>query len=289
MKVCVNCGSPFALADWRCPACGFEPAYSDGVRVLLTGGHAPPEGYDTAFFGPLAELEDTSFWFRARTRLIVWAVRSYFASSRRMLEVGTGTGCVLAGMAAAFPGLELCASEPFREGLAFARQRVAGATFVQMDAKCIPFTEEFDLVGAFDVLEHIDEDERVLAEIHRALVPAGGMLLTVPQHAFLWSRQDELAGHRRRYSARELRTKVERAGFNVRRMTSFVSLLLPALVASRLWKGRRGARFDALDELRVGPALNAAMEFVMDCERALIRGGVSLPAGGSLLLIAEKP
>jgi SAM-dependent methyltransferase len=191
-------------------------------------------------------------------------------------------------MAAAFPRMKFHASEPFSEGLAFARARVAKAVFLQMDAEAVPFVEEFDLIGAFDVLEHIAEDERVLEQIHRAVAPGGGILITVPQHGFLWSRQDDVAGHQRRYSANELRRKVERAGFRVRRMTSFVSLLLPAMLASRWWKDRGEGQFDALDELRVNAGLNAIMERVMDCERALIRAGVSFPAGGSLLLVAEK-
>jgi SAM-dependent methyltransferase len=288
MKICIKCGSRFALAGWRCPACGFEAVCSDGVRVLLTDRHAAPKGYDISFFHPLAQLEDKSFWFRARTRLIVWAVGRYFPASRNVLEVGAGTGCVLAGMAAAFPRMQFHASEPFSEGLAFARDRVARATFLQMDAKAIPFVEEFDLIGAFDVLEHIVEDELVLEQIYGAVAPGGGILLTVPQHDFLWSRQDDVAGHQRRYSAGDLRRKVERAGFRVRRMTSFVSLLLPAMLASRLWKDRGDAPFDALDELRVNAGLNSVMEFVMDCERTLVRAGISFPAGGSLLLVGEK-
>lgn len=289
MKICIRCGSPFALAGWSCPACGFEPACIDGIRVLLADRQAAPEGYDAAFFEPLSRVEEASFWFRARTRLIVWAIQEYFAASRTVLEVGAGTGCVLAGMASAFPHMRFHASEPFSEGLAFARARVGGASFLQMDAQAIPFVEEFDLIGAFDVLEHIAEDELVLAQMHRAVAPGGGILLTVPQHGFLWSRQDDIAGHQRRYSAGELQRKVERAGFRVRRMTSFVSLLLPAMLASRMWKDRRKAPFDALDELRVNAGLNSIMEFVMACERMLIRAGASFPAGGSLLLVGSKP
>jgi hypothetical protein len=112
--------------------------------------------------------------------------------------------------------------------------------------------------------------------------------LTVPQHEFLWSRQDDEAGHVRRYKAVDLHNKLIDAGFRIRRMTSFVSMLLPAMLISRVLKQRNSAHFDALDELRIAPALNAAMGVLMDLERALIRAGVSLPAGGSLLVAAHK-
>ena len=116
----------------------------------------------------------------------------------------------------------------------------------------------------------------------------GGIILTVPQHSFLWSPQDEYAHHVRRYEAEELIGKVRRAGFAVDRVTSFVSLLLPFMFLSRWRKRTSVEQFDALDELRVGPVANAMMESTLDIERLLIRLGCSLPAGGSLLLIARK-
>ena len=107
------------------------------------------------------------------------------------------------------------------------------------------------MIGAFDVLEHIEEDTTVMAEVP-AVRPGGGFMATVPQHPALWSLQDEHAHHVRRYTARGLRRKVEAAGFEVVRMTSFVSLLLPMLVAARLRPrgGRADVEFDAMDELR---------------------------------------
>jgi SAM-dependent methyltransferase len=289
MKLCLGCGSSFTAGDWSCPGCGFTPIRNGKCLVLLAENQPAPAGYDASFFPEIAKLEDRSFWFRSRTRLIVWAMRKYFPAARTFLEVGCGTGCVLAGMAAAFPGLALHASEPFSEGLWFAQQRVPGATFLQLDARNIPFRDEFDVIGAFDVLEHIEDDLHVLAQMHQAVAPGGGVLLTVPQHEFLWSRQDDEAGHVRRYKAADLRDKLTRTGFRVRRMTSFVSSLLPAMLLSRVFKARKGAEFDALDELRIGAVLNGAMGAAMDLETALIRAGVSFPAGGSLLVAAEKP
>lgn len=248
----------------------------------------PPRGYDVAYFPELAALEDHNFWFRARTRLITWAIAKYFPTLRTYLEIGCGTGCVLAGVAAAFPAVEMSASEPFTEGLAFAQKRVPRAEFLQLDARAIPFSAEFDLIGAFDVLEHIDDDVKVLRQMHQAVAPGGGILLTVPQHNFLWSRQDVAAGHVRRYQAADLREKLTLAGFRIRRMTSFVSVLLPAMLVSRSRKNSAGLRFDPLDELRIGPGLNSVMEFLLDLERATIRAGLSLPIGGSLLVAADK-
>ena len=103
-----------------------------------------------------------------------------------------------------------------------------------MDARCILFECEFDVVGTFDVLEHLVEDERALAQMFNAARPGGGLLVTVPQHRFLWSESDRFAMHQRRYSRTELRKKVESAGFQIERITSFNSLLLPLMILSRL-------------------------------------------------------
>jgi SAM-dependent methyltransferase len=181
--------------------------------------------------------------------------------------------------------MSLAGSELFPEGLPFARRRAPGAELFQMDARAIPFAAEFDVAGAFDVLEHVEEDERVLAELHRSVRPGGGIVLTVPQHPWLWSAMDDLAQHQRRYTRRGLVARVRRAGFVVERATSFVSALLPLMVLARL---RRRRVADPMAELRIAPALNRAFRAVLDAERALIGRGLSLPAGGSLLVVARR-
>ena len=257
----------------------------------MTDAAGPVTGFREEFFAELTELEAGSFWFRARSELIVWAMRTYFPACRSFLEIGCGTGFVLSGIRAAFPSVELAGSELFAAGLEFAAKRVPSASLYQMDARSIPFRETFDVVGAFDVLEHIDEDEAVIAGVGRALRPGGGFLVSVPQHPALWSAQDEHAVHVRRYVADALRRKVEAAGFEVLRMTSFVSLLLPLMVASRLRMRAddKGGEFDAIDAVRLPRPVNRVLEVVMAVERALIVRGVSMPVGGSLLLVARKP
>ena len=116
----------------------------------------------------------------------------------------------------------------------------------------------------------------------------GGIILTVPQHAFLWSQQDEAACHVRRYSRGTLIEKVGRAGFNVEVATSFVSLLLPLMMWSRRRKRVPSDRFDPMAELKLGRIANTTLAGVMSVERSLIEWGARFPAGGSLLLVARK-
>lgn len=288
MKRCLKCDAAFAGADWTCPACGFAPASVKGCLAFASELAGGGEGYQDSYFAELARLEAANFWFLARNQLILWALQKHFKNTQNFLEIGCGTGFVLSGIAQVLPQISLSGSEISTHGLAHATQRIPQANFFQMDARAIPFGAEFDTIGAFDVIEHINEDEAVLAQISCALRPGGGMLLTVPQHKFLWSQVDEHAFHVRRYHAPELRTKIERAGFKVLTMTSFVSLLLPLMFISRLARRKTQQNFDVLAELRLNSATNFALKSALDFERVLIRAGVRFPFGGSLLVAAQK-
>lgn len=289
MKHCLACGVDFAQQEWNCPACGVEPRRLHGFSAFAPELASDNGQFDPKFFGELAALEDRNFWFRARNELIVAALARFFPAARRGLEIGCGTGYVLAALERRFRQTDFTGSEIFTEGLAHARSRLKRSELIQMDARCIPFRDEFDLIGCFDVLEHIEADETVLAQIRLALRPGGGILLTVPQHPFLWSTYDEVACHVRRYSRAEMAGKLARAGFRVAWATSFVSLLLPVMLLSRVVRGQaKAADFDVLAELRVSPGTNTLLGWVMNCERSLIRAGARLPWGGSLLMVAFR-
>ena len=246
------------------------------------------EGFEAEYFQKLIELEPENFWFRSRNQLIVWALKRYFPRAESFLEIGCGTGFVLSGIRKGLPGLSLAGSEAFSAGLSLAAQRLPGVELFQMDARRIPFREEFDVIGAFDVLEHIKEDSEVLSQMYQATRKAGGIVVTVPHHPFLWSPVDDYARHVRRYKSRELADKVKRAGFEVIRVTSFVSLLLPLLVLARLKQRFQKSEYDPNSELKINPLLNSALQRILDLERSTIRRGLSLPVGGSVLLVARR-
>jgi SAM-dependent methyltransferase len=286
MLRCLKCKDVFNGPDWRCPRCGWSPVRRGPILVAAAPDHAEP-GFDPSYFDSLFELECGNFWFRARNALIDWALRRYFPAARTLLEIGCGTGFVLSELQRRHPELEVTASELYVEGLSRAARRLPRARLLQLDARQLPFTEEFDVIGAFDVLEHIDEDEAVLAEMARAVKPGGGLLITVPQHPWLWSAADSYAYHRRRYTRAELLRKLEAAGLRALRCTSFVTLLLPAMLASR--RAQRDADdFDPRREFAIPRWLNRLLEGVLGVERGLISAGLSLPVGGSLLIVAAR-
>jgi SAM-dependent methyltransferase len=200
--------------------------------------------------------------------------------------VSCGIGFVLKGIRETSP--RLAGSEIFGDGLAYAPARLPAVDLYQMDARQIPFDCGFDAIGAFDVLEHIDDDDGVLRQMFRATRLGGGLFVTVPQHRFLWSTIDEHSMHQRRYNRAELRTKVRKTGFEIERITSFNSLLLPLMILSRMHQKRHGD-VQPWRELEISPALNKVLESILTVERLMITNGVSFPLGGSLVLIGRKP
>jgi SAM-dependent methyltransferase len=289
MKRCLSCNARYASSISNCHSCGFAPAFVDGFDSYSQDLAHHGCGFNKNYFSELAHLEEANFWFRSRNDLLIWVIEKYCLNFQSMLEIGCGTGYVLTCLSKRFPCSTLYGSEVFISGLSFAAARLPYTKFMQMDARNIPFDSEFDLIGAFDVLEHIKEDEKVLTQICMALKPNGLMLLTVPQHAWLWSPYDEYAFHERRYAAADLHQKIEAAGFYVVRSTSFVTLLLPAMMISRFLKKKISHKqFDVTAELKIAPWLNTLFSLILNAELVLIKMGLSFTVGGSRLVIARK-
>jgi SAM-dependent methyltransferase len=289
VKICTACGQRYASKGWRCIHCGHDAPRIDGFVALAPElASSSATGFHAQEYASLAAAEQGSFWFRGRNRIIQWALSRYRGAARAFLEVGCGTGFVLQGVARAFPDLALFASEVAVAGLPYAAQRVPRATLFQMDVTRVPFDREFDVVGAFDVLEHIEDDRAAIRGLLQALKPGGRAVITVPQHRLLWSAEDIAARHFRRYARTELQEKLREAGFRVELRTSFVFFLLPAMAGARL-AVRKQATGAQSAELRLPGPVDRAFEATLEAERALIARGVHLPVGGSQLVVASRP
>jgi SAM-dependent methyltransferase len=289
MIICPSCSASNSNLKVACPKCGSLPEKIDGFCAFAPKLAHDGGGFKASYFSELARLEDANVWFRSRNQLILWALKKYCGNFSSFLEIGCGTGYVLSGISKQFPRATIHGSEIFTTGLGFAAERLPLVNLMQMDARNIPFVDEFDVIGAFDVLEHIEEDELVLAQVHAAIKPQGFMLLTVPQHTWLWSFSDEYAFHVRRYTALDLHHKIESAGFQILRSTSFVMTLLPAMMISRfLQKNVANEKFDAAAELKIHPWLNRLFEAMLGAELSMILNGLNFPLGGSRLVVARK-
>ncbi len=156
----------------------------------------------------------------------------------------------------------------------------------------------FDLVTALDVIEHVDVDEAIVREACRVLKPGGILAISTPAFQWLWSHNDVLNGHKHRYTPRELRERVERAGLRVKRLTFGFFFVFPMSAPLILLRNALGKKqqleshhFDA-DAYQVemeptAPWLNTILRGVGRVEAAMV-ARINLPVGTSLMVVAEK-
>jgi SAM-dependent methyltransferase len=156
-----------------------------------------------------------------------------------------------------------------------------------------PFGCFFDMVGAFDVLEHIPDDEAACRDVFRLLRPGGCFLGTVPAHPSLWSSFDEVSCHCRRYTEASLQKILTRVGFQVNFLSPFMSILYPIMLVSRRHdkpkQAQDGAHRAASRDLRVIPVLNEVLRLALVPDAALLRRRVHLHWGTSLIAVATRP
>ncbi|NJN67665.1 MAG: class I SAM-dependent methyltransferase [Chloroflexaceae bacterium] len=261
--------------------------------------HEPPASYDPVFFDSLFAVEDHHFWFRARNHLIAAVLSRLVADlspGYRVLEVGCGTGNTLRVLEQVCSDGHVMGMDLFREGMPFARQRVA-CPLVQGDMQQPPFRAGFEVIGLFDVLEHLPDDRQVLRDLHAMLAPGGTLFLTVPAYPSLWSYFDEASCHYRRYGPAELARKLEDTGYRVAHLTPYMASLFPLV-----WVGRRVASLMKRDpaptrerthelarnELRIVPLVNEVLSWVLTWEVRLVARGWVLPFGASVVGVAQK-
>jgi SAM-dependent methyltransferase len=286
---CPACGgSLHRLAESvGCDSCGRPFGIDHGILDLRLGQQGA-SGYDPRFADQLASSEERHFWFVARRRIVLDALKAVVPdlAQRRLMDVGCGTGGLAAFLTRS--GVTIAGGcDSHLEMLLWARRRLGAPLALVDDGRLPPIAAGRQMLSLFDVLEHLDDDRQVLLWSADKLSEGGVLILTVPAHPALFGGIDTLAHHRRRYSLGDLRAKLEAAGFDVLRLTHFMATTLPIFVASRFVLPRRSETRLLEAELRVTFGVNAVLGLLLAIERRLLRH-VNLPLGTSILAIARK-
>ena len=274
-----------------CGTCARSYPDIDGIPCFIDRD-LPVDSFDGELFEYIYETEQKHFWHIGRKEIIFDLICRLPTNIRdiRMLEVGCGNGSVLSYLKQ--HGINIEGADIFIEGLKFCRQRIGPGGLYQADIMALPFVQNYDMVGAFDVLEHLVDDDKALREINTALKPGGLLLITVPANKFVWSYWDEVSHHKRRYSEKEIKAKVEQSGFKIRRISHYMFFSFPLLVLVRLFNKyttmkKTDYNIKDSNELKTVPIVNDILLLLLRLEKRMLRH-MNFPFGASLLVLAEK-
>lgn len=234
-----------------------------------------------------AAIEETHWWFVGRRRLFARELHNAgVRRDARILDVGTSTGTNLRMLRnlqySAVEGLDLS-----DEAIRWCSAKGLGP--VRRGSICdMPFeNERFDVVLATDIIEHVDDDKRALAEVVRVLAPGGMALITVPAFPTLWGLQDEVSLHRRRYRMAGLKALVGASGLSIVNAYHFNYLLFVPIWGVR--QIMRVARLRPRSEGQVrGPVLDQVLSAIFTVD-VLTARHLHPPFGVSILMLAFKP
>lgn len=233
------------------------------------------------------KLEETHWWFVGRRQIVRRVVTELLGgkapTKSRTLDVGCGTGGNLEMLRRLSTAEGVDISE---DALRFCRER--GLSSVQnAPAEQLPFEDEvYDLITSLDVLEHTDDDLTCLREMRRVLRPGGHIVLFVPAFMFLWSAKDVFVHHRRRYTTASLRLQVERAGFEIERLSYANFFAFPAVALARFVMRFAGINAGSEEGVNVDK-LNKLMGCVFGSEGRWLRRR-NFPFGVSVLCVARR-
>jgi SAM-dependent methyltransferase len=243
---------------------------------------------DDRLMRAMLELDEHHWWYRGRRRVIHAELeRLSLPAGAKILDAGCGSGRTLQELEryGEVRGIELN-----EEAAEIARDRRHGEVLVGRLEE-LPYGEgTFDLVTCLDVVEHTPDDRVALAELRRVTARGGWLVVTVPAYQALWSAHDEANHHYRRYSRRTLRAVALAAGWEIERVTSFNSVLLPPAAVVRIAQRRRHTDGNGSSDLRLGPSwLNRALEAPFALEARWLARGRTLAVGLSLLAVLRNP
>lgn len=234
-------------------------------------------------FDQMAELDQRHWWYRARRQVLASLIgRLSLPPKAKLLEIGCGTGHNLS-MLGGFGHVDALELDDEARDLAEKRlgRKIMRAPLPELSEVK---DRHYDLIGAFDVIEHIADDRAAIGSIAAKLKPGGKFVMTVPAHQWMWSAHDTVNHHQRRYSKRGLKRLIEDSPLTLERVGFFNSLLFPAAVAERMAAKLRHKDSGDLD---LPPApLNATLRGIFAFERHLV-GRIPLPIGLSLFAIGS--
>jgi len=241
---------------------------------------------DKSLYRTFFDIQQKHWWFVTKKAIILDIIDRALQANRSgsTLDIGCGAGLMLGALAQRG---HTCGMDMSDEAIGFSREIFDGTVKKGSLPDDVPYAaDSFNLITALDVIEHVEDDVGALKALHSRLANDGVALITVPAYMFLWSAHDDLNQHKRRYTAKELSSKLLAAGFSIEKLSYFNTLLFPVVYVVRKLNNLLG-RDGASDVEMPGQVANFVLTKIFGLEKYLLRF-MNLPFGVSILAVARK-
>jgi len=233
------------------------------------------------------EFSDNHFWYVGRNNIILSLIDIIMNDSvERILDYGCGTGELLNNLNIIYPSKEIYGADISELAIDYCSSRGLDTVInLNIDE---PKENYYDLVMCLDVIEHISDDVEFLCKMHKLLRSGGKLLITVPAYDILWSGEDYVSKHFRRYTRKILKNKINNAGFRINKISYYNFLLffplVIVLVVKRIFRPRSMYESDIVD---MNKLTNRILTWIFSSEKWLLRF-MTFPFGASIICIAKK-
>jgi len=284
MLVCPKCSGTIQdhKENYDCLECGMSYSMRENVLNLVYERMGTGEyKYDDYFneILKIKEAEDVHFWFKNRNNIILSLFERFVTSEDHCIEIGAGTGCMAQLLIK--KGYNLSVGELHPVGIKLAKEKSINRLY-QFNINENPFRLEFDVVGMFDVLEHIEDDISALRNVHQMLKEKGRLILSVPAHQWLWCKDDEVSRHFRRYELKTLKDLLKSQGFNILYAKNMFVMIIPLLFLRSKLKLYS-------NEIKINSLLNIFLDHLCSIENKIINKlKISPSIGGTIFCVAQK-
>jgi len=245
-----------------------------------------PEDANDLYFA----IEDGSFWFRHRNNCLTHLVKQH-AGDRIFHDIGGGNGAVT--LAIQRTGIPAVLIEPGIKGCQNARKRGVENVVCAVFQSALDPDHPIASAGMFDVLEHIEDEQSFLKDLHGRMAVGGKLFVTVPAFNMLWSEEDDQVGHYRRYTLASLERVLSDAGFKAEYGTYLFSFLPLPIFLMRSLPTKLGIRRAYNDPETVtkehgGSSTPKAVELFLNWELNRVRKGKRISVGSSCLMVLTR-
>jgi 2-polyprenyl-3-methyl-5-hydroxy-6-metoxy-1,4-benzoquinol methylase len=282
MIVCSKCQEGLLKNNdnYSCKSCNIKYSIINNVPYFYKDINTQDYNLDeyTVEIDKIANAEQNHFWFKSRRELISQVFNKFISKKNKIIEIGAGTGNIARMLSN--EGYDLSIGEIHPNGIEYAlKKNNSNLSIYQFDIMHNPFKNHFDVVGLFDVLEHIEDDKLAINNISKMLKRGGKIILTVPAHMWLWCEEDDISNHFKRYELDNLKELLKDEGFIINYATNFFISIIPLLYLRTKNKSS--------DEITINPIINFILSIISNIENKILKF-ISSKIGGSIIIVAEK-